>query len=93
MSSRGTGQRTSPIRPLLEGDAVKNRRVEGFAWKAPAAGQRSNHSDDRLLFEGDERFSEPPDRPVPQSADGALAENLIRTGQVGARESGRDCVR
>jgi poly(A) polymerase len=61
----------SSVRPLLEGDEILGRMVRGFAWKAPAPGQPTGHHDDQLLLDGDDRSSAPPDRPVPQTADGA----------------------
>lgn len=72
MSNRETDPRASSVRPLLEGDMVDDRRVNGFAWRAPAPGQRSNHHDDRLLLDGDELLDAPPDRRVPQSAEAAV---------------------
>jgi len=65
------GQHNSPVRPLLAGDLVAGSRVAGFAWVGPAEGVVSTHLDDRLVLEGDERLAAPPDRPVPQTADGA----------------------
>jgi len=62
---------------LLEGDEVGNRRVKGFAWKAPRPGDRSNHHNDVLLLDGDEQMDTPPDRAVPQTSEGAVAVGLM----------------
>lgn len=64
-------QRSSPVRPLLAGDLVAGRRVAGFAWTGPGGDVTSTHLDDRLLLDGDEHLRVPPDRPVPQTAEGA----------------------
>ncbi|MEV6875291.1 hypothetical protein [Amycolatopsis sp. NPDC051128] len=45
--------------------------MAGFAWAGQSGAGVSTHLDDRLLFDGDECLSAPPDRPVPQTADGA----------------------
>jgi hypothetical protein len=64
--------RHSPVRPVLAGDIVDGRTVAGFAWVSPEVGVRTTHVDDRLLFEGDEALAAPPQRPVPQTLDGAV---------------------
>ncbi|WP_163056245.1 hypothetical protein [Actinomadura bangladeshensis] len=48
--------------PVLRGDRVAGERVAGFAFiRSPAASGRN----DRLLLDGDESFSAPPERPLP----------------------------
>jgi poly(A) polymerase len=63
--------RVSPLRPLVVGDLLAGRKVAGFAWNVPAGGRESTHLDDRLLLDGDEQRQSPPNRPVPQTAEGA----------------------
>ncbi|MET0134571.1 MAG: hypothetical protein ABW215_13390 [Kibdelosporangium sp.] len=75
MSEKQQEHSYSPVRPLLAGDSVGGRRVEGFAW-AGRNGE-STHLDDRLLLAGDEILLEPPDRSVPQTADGADPTGVI----------------
>jgi poly(A) polymerase len=88
MSYKATQSRASSVRPLLVGDEVHGRPIRGFAWKAPDPGRRSDHTDDRLLLDGDESLPAPPDRRVPQSSEGAAAiapmppSDLSRPGQV-----------
>lgn len=65
-------RRVSPVRPLLAGDLFAGRRVAGFTWVGPRGVAESTHLDDRLLFDGEEHLSTPPDRPVPQTADAAV---------------------
>jgi hypothetical protein len=73
MSYPGNDGRQSPVRPLLEGDKIGYRKVAGFAWTPPPPGHRSTHLDDRLLLDGEEQLTVPPDRPVPLTADRAVA--------------------
>jgi hypothetical protein len=61
----------SPVRPVLEGDVLEERKVAGFAWAGQFGETASTHLDDRLLFDGDEHLEAPPDRFVPQTADAA----------------------
>lgn len=63
--------RVSPVRPLLVGDRFAGREVAGFAWTGPHGDSASTHLDDRLLLDGDEHLEVPPERPVPQTVDGA----------------------
>jgi poly(A) polymerase len=83
MTNRDTQSRASSVRPLLEGDRIGDRQVRGFAWKAPNSGQRPSHRDDKLLLDGDELLAVPPDRPVPQSSDGAVALAQMPPGDLG----------
>jgi poly(A) polymerase len=77
-------QLNSPIRPLLAGDLIAGRRVAGFAWSGPAGDAPSTHLDDRLLLDGDEQLVAPPDRPVPQTADGAEPVAVMPPGDLSA---------
>lgn len=75
MDTGAAPYRVSPVRPLAVGDLLAGRRVEGFAWQGP--GGESTHQDDRLLLDGDEALTSPPDRPVPQTAEGAEQTGIM----------------
>jgi poly(A) polymerase len=78
MPSPGTDYpRAAPVRPLLVGDLVAGRRVAGFTWTGPGGVAAAGHLDDRLLFDGDENLPTPPDRTVPQTADGAELKAVV----------------
>jgi poly(A) polymerase len=77
-------QLNSPVRPLLAGDLIAGHRVAGFAWSGPAGDAASTHLDDRLLLDGDEQLMAPPDRPVPQTADGAEPVAVMPPGDLPA---------
>jgi hypothetical protein len=59
------------------GDLVAGRRVAGFTWTGPGGVAAAGHLDDRLLFDGDENLPTPPDRTVPQTADGAELKAVV----------------
>ncbi|NAS20135.1 hypothetical protein GT755_00385 [Herbidospora sp. NEAU-GS84] len=71
MTQKSGDGNISPVRPLLVGDVIAERRVAGFGWLMQNGDVASTHLDDRLLVDGDEHLPGPPNRPVPQTADGA----------------------
>jgi hypothetical protein len=81
MSERG---RSSAVRPLVVGDLVRGQRVAGFGWVQPAEPDRylSTHVDDRLLCDGDEFLSLPPDRTVPQTAETAELTGIVPPADI-----------
>src|SRR5207244_6228507 len=75
----------SSVRPSLAGDELEGQLIRGFTWTPPPGdGQRSNHHDDRLLLDGDERLREPPDRAVPTSSDGAVPKAPVPPADLGS---------
>lgn len=65
-------RRYSPVRPLLVGDILDGEEVAGFAWRPGDGDGPSTHLDDKLLIDGDQALTDPPDRGVPQTSEGAV---------------------